>query len=247
VVRLNTDKTVVNLRVYVEQHQHIGRSFFKALIEKNHDKLTTDQYEMINPGLAKALRNMYAGVVATPHLIVQTSGSRYKVETITGRCDRLPLMGHCKELSDRTKFHNLYPLLNNTKAMSEMNATLKKLQKGDAPVVDTLYISIKNNGDSVDKSVVTKLESELQSDKHRHMFIQRALKKGDFFCVQVKLSRTEEPDMDFLSPELTYIGSYAIHRGKQLEQEIWSVVGCISVFDITQEALIRHKFVPHDQ
>jgi len=246
VVRLNADKTVVNLRVYVEKHQHIGRSFFKALIEKNHDKLTTDQYEMVNPGLAKALRNLYAGVVTTPNLIVQTSGSRYKVETITGRCDRMPLISHCKELSDRTKFHNLYPLLNNIKAMNEMNSTLKKLQKGDPPVVDTLYISIKHNGEAVDKSVVTKLESELQSEKHKHMFIQRALKTGDFFCVQVKLSRTEEPDMDFLSPELSYIGSYAIHRGKQLEQEIWSVVGCVSVFDITPEALNRYKFVPHE-
>ena len=44
-------------------------------------------------------------------------------------------------------------------------------------------------------------------------------------------------------PELSYISSYAIHRGKQLEQDIWSVAGVVQVFDITKEALIRYQLM----
>ena len=75
------------------------------------------------------------------------------------------------------------------------------------------------------------------------MFISRALKRGLFFCIQVKLSRTDDPDMDHLNPELSYISSYAIHRGKQIEQDIWSVSGVIQLLDITQETLMRHELL----
>jgi hypothetical protein len=49
--------------------------------------------------------------------------------------------------------------------------------------------------------------------------------------------------MDHLNPELSYISSYAIHRGKQIEQDIWSVCGVIQLLDITQETLIRHELL----
>jgi hypothetical protein len=94
---------------------------------------------------------------------------------------------------------------------------------------------------SVEDSVVTQLGSALDSDKLKKIFINKALEKTCFMCLQFKLSRAEEPDMELLNPELSYISSYAIHRGKQIEQKIWSVVGVIQIFDITQEVLIRHR------
>jgi hypothetical protein len=50
--------------------------------------------------------------------------------------------------------------------------------------------------------------------------------------------------MEYLSPELSYISSYAIHRGKQIEQEIWSVAGIVQLIDITKETLFRHQIIP---
>ena len=46
VMRVNKKKTIINLRVFVEKHQHIGRSFFKALIEKNKKKLKSIMYPL---------------------------------------------------------------------------------------------------------------------------------------------------------------------------------------------------------
>lgn len=243
VMRVNTTKTVVNLRVYVEKHQHIGRSFFKALIDKNKDKLTPDEYAMLSPGMAKALRNIYSASAKTISLMIQTSGSRYKTEVITTNDKNSRILSYCKRLSDRNQHFNLYPLLNNLQATSLLNNTLKKMQADDQPVSDVLYISINLDNQMIDKAVMTKLDSELSSDLSKKMFIKKALKRGEFFCLQVLVSRAVEPDMAYLNPELSYISSYAIHRGKQLEQEIWSVAGIVQVFDITEEALLRYEIM----
>jgi len=241
VMRVNSSKQLINLRVFVEQHQHIGRSFFKALIHKNQNKLTPDEYAMLSPDLAKALRNIYSGSLKVLTLMIQTSGSRYKVESITTNDKNSKILSFCRQLSDRNHHYNLYPMLNNLQATGLMNSTLKKMNSKDAPIVDILYVAINLENEMVDKAVTTKLEAEVPTDELKNDFIKEALTRGDFFCLQVLVSRAEAPDMEHLNPELSYISSYAIHRGKQLEQEIWSVAGLVQVFDITSEAMIRYQ------
>jgi hypothetical protein len=239
VVRVNKKKTIINLRVYVEQHKHIGRAFFKALIDKNKDKLTPDEYASMVPGIAKPLRNIYSSSIKTPSLIVQTSGSRYKIETVALGQEHGKLLPIMRQLSDRPGFYNLYPLLSNLSATNLLATNLKKMHASDSAMTDIMYISINPDADMVDNAVITKLESELNTVKLQQMFIKTAKRRGVFFCIQVKICRTDSPDMDYLTPELSYISSYAIHRGKQIEQDIWNVAGVIQVIDITQEALLR--------
>ena len=243
VMRINKKKNILNLRVHVERHQHIGRAFFKVLIEKNREKLKKDEYADMIPGLAKALRAIYAKSTSVPSLYVQTSGSRYKVETLAASNEQTPFLNRLKQLSDRPRHHNLYPLLHHPEAANLINVTLKKLQASDAPASETLFISIKHDVEFVDKAVTAKLASELDSPKLKKLFMTNARKNGEFYCVQIKLSRAAEPDMEHLNPELSYIGSYAIHRGKQIEQEIWSVAGVMQCFDITQEVIYRHQLL----
>lgn len=243
VIRIDKKKTIVNLRVYVEKHQHMGRAFFKALINKNRDKLTPDEYALMIPGLAKALRNVYSRSLTIPSLMVQTSGSRYKLEAVVCGVVQDKLFPVMKQLSDRNSLYNLYPLLNNLQATNAMTTSLKKMQSDDTAITEILYIAINLENEMVDQAVKTKLLSELESPMLQKMFISRALKSGLFFCIQVKLARTDEPDMDHLNPELSYISSYAIHRGKQIEQDIWSVAGVIQLLDITQETLVRHELL----
>jgi len=243
VMRINKSKTVINLRVYVEKHQHMGRAFFKALISKNRSKLTPDEYALMIPGLAKGLRNIYSQSLTIPSLMVQTSGSRYKFEAITSGILKDKLFTVMKQLSDNKSQYNLYPLLNNLQATNAITTSLKKMQVDDTPIVETLYIAINLENEMVDQAVTAKLLSELESPMLQRMFISRALKSGLFFCVKIKISRADVPDMEYLNPELSYISSYAIHRGKQIEQDIWSVSGVIQVLDITQEVLTRHELL----
>jgi len=238
VVRINKKKTVVNLRVSVKEHQHIGRAFFKLLIEKNKNKLTPDEYAMVTPGLSEALRTSYAASMTAPALIVQTSGSRYKVETLICNDSDNAMLEQMQRLSERKNFYNLYPLINKLQTDNSLEQSLKALLMNDKPASKQLYIAINTNSDNVESSVELMLESDLDTPELKQFFIKRARNRGEFYCIQLKISRANEPDMEFLNAELSYIGSYAIHRGKQIEQDIWSVAGVIQFFDVTNEVLL---------
>ena len=196
---------------------------------------------MTKPGLAKALRNIYSSSSMIPTLVVQTSGSRYKIETVACGESSGKLIAAMRKLSDSKQHINLYPLIGHPDVLTRLTASLKKMQSVDNAKTELLYIAINHRTSSVEEAVTTKMASELGSEKVKQMFIHQALKKGDFFCVMAKLSRAAEPDMGHLNPELSYIGSYAIHRGKQIEQEIWSVAGLAQIFDVTQEEVFRYQ------
>ena len=237
-MRINKDKKVINLRVHVQKHQHIGRTFFKALIDKNRGKLTPDEYSMMSPLLAKGLRNIYAATMLTPNLFIQTSGTRYKIEAM-GAGQPSKFIDELQALSDRRQYHNLYPLLSHEETFKLLKPALKTLQIEEKPLTHTLFIAIRDGVEPIDKRITVKLDRELKSFKAKQIFINNAMKKGRFYCVMVKLSRTKEPDIDYLTPELNYISSYAIHRGKQIEQDIWSTVGLAQVVDVTREVSLR--------
>ncbi|MFT5756168.1 MAG: hypothetical protein ACI9LM_000880 [Alteromonadaceae bacterium] len=240
VVNISQSKKTICFRIFVEQHRHIGRTFFKLLIDKNKEKLTPDEYSMMSPDLAKALRNIYSSSMTIPSLVIQTSGRRYKVEAIVIGREHGKFLPHMRQLSDRTQFYNLYPLLGNLQMNTLLTARLKKMSTQAAPATDILYIAINPDIELVDKSVTTVFASEFENNELKTLFIIKAQKRGYFFAIQVKISRTGEPDMDYLSPELDYISFYAIHRGKQIEQDLWSIVGVVQLFDITQEVLLRN-------
>ncbi len=247
VIRINKNKTTVNLRVSVKKHQHIGRAFFKLLIEKNRNKLTPDEYAMLTPGLAESLRTIYATSLNKPTLMVQTSGGRHKVEAIAvselATKHEGTLLSQMKRLSDRQNFYNLYPVLHNLQASTWFENQLKKLLPTDRAVSEFLYISIKPNIEHVERAVSIKLASELNTPELKQFFIKKSLEQGFFYCIQLKLSRSEPAEMEHLNPELSYIGSYAIHRGKQIEQEILTVAGLIQLFDVTDEAVLRYDLI----
>ena len=101
VMRVNKSKTIINLRVHVQKYQHIGRSFFKLLIEKNKDKLTSDEYIMMTPGLAKALRNIYCHTMRSNAAFVQTSGSRYKFDVLASNHSDTALLTMLAQLTEQ--------------------------------------------------------------------------------------------------------------------------------------------------
>jgi hypothetical protein len=60
------------------------------------------------------------------------------------------------------------------------------------------------------------------------------------FCYKILLSRTGRPDTDYIAAEMSYISTYAIHKAKTLEEELWSVAGVIDIIDISEEIPWRY-------
>lgn len=240
VIRSNKYNTIFNLKVKVEQYKHVGRSFFKVLIEKNKHKLKASEYGLLSPELGKVLRNIYSQTMSSNGLIAQISGSRYKFDVVTAN-QTSPFLSLLSQLSDRKNYVNLYPLLNNLAMTDAISQYLKKSNEHDTPFSKVLYIAYDKSQSHVEKAIKTMFDDELNTKELKAFFIKQALKKGQFFCIQLSVSRSGKADIKHLNPELSYIGTYAIHRGKQLEQEIESVTGVIQFFDITQEAMIRYR------
>jgi len=241
IVKINKKKTVINFRVYIKAHQHIGRSFFKLLIDKNKDKLTADEYSLLVPGLAESLRTHYAQCMQVPTLVVQTSGSRYKIEVLVTNEQDSEFLQLLNDLSDRKSHYNFYPLLTKLYKDNFLESCLKKLVVNTTPITEVLYIAIAKDIEQVDRGLNIKFEHELNTQELRKNFINQALDNGHFYCFQLKVSRTSSPDLDYLHTELSYISTYAIHRGKQIEKEILSVVASIQYIDITHEVLYSHR------
>jgi hypothetical protein len=214
------------------------------LIDKNQGKLTPDEYAMLTPGLSGALRTLYAVNMATPSVIVQSSGSRYKFEKLVvgeySQPDRNTLLKAMQRLSERNGYYNLYPLLGNLKMSNIFDQHVKKLLATDLAAEELIYVAINWSKKEVDKAVIIRKASDLNTPEITNFFIKKSLKQGEFYCLQLKLSRSDEPHMPHLAPELAYISAYAIHRGKQLEQEIFSVAGLLQIIDVTQETLLRY-------
>jgi hypothetical protein len=241
IVKVNQKRTTLNCKVYIKAHQHVGRTFFKLLIDKNKNKLTAEEGSLLVPGLAESLRTHYSQCIEVPTLIVQTSGSRYKVEALVTNNQDNEFLERLRILSDRKGFYNFYPILTKLYKDNFLDSCLKRLLVNAEPISDVLYISIANNVEKIDKGVSIKFEHELNTSALRKNFIKQATHKGSFFCFQLKISRTNKPDLEYLNAELSYISSYAIHRGKQIEQDILSVVASIQCVDITHEVLYSHR------
>jgi hypothetical protein len=245
VVRVNKSKNIINLRVLIKDHQHIGRSFFKLLIKKNPKKLAPDEYAMLIPGLSAALRTLYAVNSTIPCVMIQSSGARYKMDVLAAGKNSTKahsgLLADMLRLSDRDSYYNLYPLLGNLQVSQLVEKHLKKILSVDKARGDILYIGIADSTEHVEQAVSVKLASDLKSSALKNAFIQKSLKQGKFYCIQLNLSRSDKPHMEHLNPELSYISAYAIHRGKQIEQEILSVAGVLQLVDITQEVLLRYR------
>ena len=144
------------------------------------------------------------------------------------------------KLSDRKNYFNFYPFLTKLYKDNFIDLSLKKLIINDDPISEVLFISIAKNFEQVDRDVSIKSDSDLNTSDLRKEFIKQAVENGNFFCFQLKISRTNKPDLEYLNTELSYVSSYAIHRSKQIEQEIWSIVASIQYVDITHEVLFSH-------
>ena len=75
----------------------------------------------------------------------------------------------------------------------------------------------------------------------KRQFVRQARQQGRFYSVRLHLSRTGRPDIDFIAGELDYVAKYAIHKARQLEDSLWSIIGICDMMDTTQATLFRLK------
>ncbi|KMT65261.1 PilZ domain-containing protein [Catenovulum maritimum] len=243
VVGLNKAKTVVNLRLYEQRGtNHIGKQFFDELIDKNISRLKTTNLGHVIPGLAEALRNIYAQRVLNTGFFVHKQGIRHDLKTIGYSHIPNPVVDLLSTESSETE-HSLYILLRQNYLNSFIINMLRRLQRHSKPLYQDLYVRCKLSESNEKDRFESILAHEIRNEAARKIFIQKSIQpKMMFFSLRVYLSRTGRPDTEFIAKELAYVSQYAIHKAKSLEEELWSVTGVGDIIDNTEETMTRFNF-----
>ncbi|QFI40115.1 PilZ domain-containing protein [Moritella marina ATCC 15381] len=235
VVGCNKAKTVLHLQIVGDKATHIGCQFFNLLISSNKDKLKSMPEPSQSPGVTAVLRNMYCHHLATMPLYIHKVNTSYQIDRIgISQCENslLPLF-ECFGQAETP--YNLYPLLGDNSIRHTLDEALEGLESTYRPWQQVLYITIASS----DSAVETRFEKDFDDEHERRQFVSHSLQKGAFFAIQVMLSRTGRPDMEFIEKELNYVSHYAIHRAQKLEDELWRVRGVVDLIDVSEELLYR--------
>ncbi|WP_411992445.1 PilZ domain-containing protein [Agarivorans sp. DSG3-1] len=236
VTNCNNSHTIYNLKVIeVKGHSHQGVSFFKQLIDNNLDKLPMLPEGKTIAGLSDALRQIVCAPLFCRAMFIHKVPGALDVGCVTygsipQASDNWLNIDSSSHQADLTKF------LASENLASFLATQLRSHTPSDNPErIEVITVSTKDNS----KLLSVRCSDNFTSVAQLREFVNLSLSRGQVnaFCLQ--LSRVGRPDTEYIQRELDYISHYAIHRAKQLEDELWSVAGVIEVTDVTEELMQR--------
>ena len=235
VMAVSKSRTIMNLRALEGDQPHVGRLFFQQLIQNNRAKLTQAEESPKYPGLSTALRNLYMNAQSHFALYVHRKGIRYEINTLAkgGAGNSLHQLLAIQSKDEQQL--DLSLILQNNAISLHFAQQLKQMKRFDSPKAFELYVVISRKASTEQPELHCHYDYEFTSEQAKQQYVLSALQTNVLFCYKLLLSRTGRPDTDFIAPELSYISAYAIHKAKQLEEELWSVAGVIDAIDISAE------------
>jgi hypothetical protein len=241
VKHINYDKLVLHLEAITEEELSVAEKFFTQLIDNNKDKLKTITNEESVPGMGHALRCMQAK--NTPQLCIYTekhNGGYFPTATTMQPIGPswLNLLQHDMPA---TKMNSAWLFQDKHKGNAFIRDALRALRLDLRPIQAEIYVAFDPKEIDYETAIVAQWENELATHRSKLQFIKTAMARGEFYAFSVHISRSNRPDTSFLEQEMAYITRYAIHKAKQLEEQMWDIAGQVYLTDITQEAIYRYK------
>lgn len=241
VMHISKDMTSVHLQI-AHFDKHPGKRFFSYLIDTYYSSLKSYEQTGTVHGLELCLRNLYCNTLMSFVLFFSKKRSEPFQLTLAGVSPlNEPLKIKCHELSNTERL-TLLPVLTERFIKDELENIYNALDvqrawKGTVIVqrsVEENYLRthtmwIESTG------VVEPVEDQHQIKK----YIAQGLLNGEIYAMQIEVCKTGRPDTEFISGELAYLQSYAEHKAKEIEKDMWGVVGFVDALDITQEVLFR--------
>ncbi len=246
VMAVSKNKLIMNMRVIDPTNDHAGKVFFQQLINNNRSKLTMAEETPKYPGLGPALRNMYVKALDTFAFYVHRQGVRYNLDVVAMGAKPNALHKLLAQFSEDVNGITMLPLLKNNATNLHFANQLKKMKRQEVPFSYEVFIRFTPGQDSIEQSFETKFDFDFQLHSAKKSFVDQAVNTDLLFAFKIFLSRTGRPDTEHIAKELGYVSTYAIHKAKVLEEELWSVVGVGDVVDITDEVLFRFN-LSHEQ
>jgi hypothetical protein len=242
VMTISRNKLIMNLRTFEPNGEHTAALFFKKLITQNINKLTPAKMESKFPGLSKSLRNISAKSIHNLPVYFAKEDSKLKVNTVGQGTETNLLHQMLKQYKPDDHDTTFYPLLKGGALTTVFTPVLIKLKRTDRPEYIDLYLRFRPKQETEDNAFIAQYHDQFMSSDKLSSFIESAIQTDLFFAYRIFISKTGRPDMNYIAKELAYVGNYAIHRAKELEERLWSIIGVGDVIDISDEVMTRLGF-----
>ncbi len=238
VMAVSKSGTTINLKAHqFSDGPHAGVSFFRQLIENNKNKLKVCEEEPKVPGLSSALRNMATKSLCQCPVYLQKDGGNITVGAIGAGPYSTPVHLLLRQYGLFGEHTDVSAIIKPEDIANVLLPTLKGLNRQDPPVSFDFYLRYDPKEDNLAKAIKSRcVPSDSQPDLFRP-FVAKGIEKDIVFVMRLHLSRTGRPDTKYLANELRYISQYAMHKAKELESALWSVVGVGDFIDISDHAL----------
>lgn len=239
---LSYDRNVLHLQSVNDSANTTAQRFFDELIRNNRSRLKAYNEEEEIPGIGAALRNLYAKNVINTAFFIKKEGVEFVPDAVASSAGATRL-NSLMAFQAESGMHNLHFLYTtNGLDLDFIQYTLKKIKTNKKPVMREIFIAFDPSKDAIEEAVKSRFCDQFHDHKERREFIVQAMAKGQFIAVKIFLARAGRPDIDRLQSEISYVGMYAIHRAKVLEEQLWNIIGVGDMIDVTDEVMIRHHF-----
>jgi hypothetical protein len=239
---ISYERNVLHLQAVVDGTNKTAQRFFDELIRNNRSKLKAFKEEEEIPGIGDALRNLYARNVLNTAFFIRKEGIEFLPDAlVTNNINSR--VNHLLSYDAEPGHFNLHFLYSTYGVeLDFIQYTLKKIKTNNKPVMREIFVAFDPSKEFIDEAIKSRFSDQFHGDKERKNFINQAMENGQFIAVKVFLARAGRPDMDRLQSEISYVGIYAIHRAKLLEEQLWGIIGVGDLVDVTDEVMIRHHF-----
>ena len=241
---VSKDRNTLHLNVINNELNTTAKQFFEALIKSNRSKLKAYPDEEEIPGMGEALRNIYTNNVLNVGFFLHKEDVSFLPDAVAtdSTTTRLStLLGFQAEPG----FLNLYPFYVGLAGKHDfIQSSMTKLKTNEPPLTSELFVAFDPSKDNISDAIKSQFIEQFTSDEQRREFISQALFDGQFVAVKVFLAKTGKPDIEKLQSEINYVGVYALHRAKVLEEKLWNVSGVGDLIDVTDEVMYRYDISP---
>ena len=239
---ISYDRNVLHLHAVTDAANKTAQRFFDELIRNNRSKLKAYKEEEEIPGIGNALRNLYARNIINTAFFIRKEGIEFVPDALVSANMNSRINNLLSYDAEPGNFnlHFLYSTYG--VELDFIQYTLKKIKTNNKPIMREIFVAFDPSKENIDEVVKSRFSDQFHGDKERKNFIVQAMEAGQFIAVKVFLARAGRPDMERLQTEINYVGVYAIHRAKVLEEQLWSIIGVGDLVDVTDEVMIRHHF-----
>ncbi|MFT4941500.1 MAG: hypothetical protein ACI88A_004570 [Paraglaciecola sp.] len=242
VQHLTTERNILHLHVVENELHTTAKQFFDELIRTNRSKLRAYRDEEEIPGIGEALRNIYSNNVLNVAIFLRKEGVTFLPDAAATWSPPNRLTSLLYFQAEPGNF-NLYPLYRGLAGKHDfIQSTMGKLKTSDQPILRELFVAYDPSMENISEAIKSCFTDQFATSEQRRQFISQAMIHGQFIGIKMFLARAGRPDIETLQTELNYVGIYAVHRAKVLEEKLWNVSGVGDLVDVTDEIMRRYDF-----